>query len=385
MFLPKHGKIDCRKCFSGCKEDLMQPTPDWKLRNDPGAWGNQEPEVLVLGFSKGSTQADIYRKGKFEDVAFGGPARSRLNEALHTIGLLKEDEHVTDKIEDTNSRFAFGSLVRCSLTRCGADDVHSSSGPLVIKSFKEIPQILDNCSQQFLANLPERTTMVVMLGVSDPYIKGCFRLLSRIYPEMKMINEVSYGDGKRLFVHITHPSPGNGHFTQWKEGHAKYDAAFTVLSQYYQRQGIPLHRAKQLKEHVTDKVVHQVKNFTNSEEVESTSPASVQYKHLRDGRIPVSTVKTGCLPFHIKQKSRNGYNIGENPVKSNGKFFDSYNEALKELRTLNVPGWRDYGNTSSAFKGIAWVTLSDAALLLDEKDKAKRIALFHGLKNVIFC
>jgi len=227
--------------------------------------------------------------------------------------------------------------------------------------------------------------MVVMLGVSVPYIKGCFKLLSRIYPEMKMINEVSYGDGKRLFVHITHPSPGNGHFTKWKEGHAKYDAAFTVLSQYYQRQGIPLHRVKQLKEHVTEQSVHQVKNFTSSEEMESTSPASVQYKHLRDARIPVSTVKTGCLPFHIKQKSRNGYNIGENPVKSNGKFFDSYDEALKELRTLNVPGWRDYGSTNSAFKGIAWVTPSDAALLLDEKDKAKRVALFHGLKNVIFC
>ena len=78
MTLPNHGKLACHRCFNSCSEKDFKPHPLWTLRNDPGAWGGTEPEVLVLGFSKGSTQANIYEHGEFEDVAFGGAARNRL-------------------------------------------------------------------------------------------------------------------------------------------------------------------------------------------------------------------------------------------------------------------------------------------------------------------
>lgn len=100
MSLPVHGKFSCHKCYQTCEDSFHQPHNLWNMRNDPAAWGGSEPEILVLGFSKGSTQANIYQNGKFEDIAFGGKARNRLDEALKRIGVLPLKEHITKHIED---------------------------------------------------------------------------------------------------------------------------------------------------------------------------------------------------------------------------------------------------------------------------------------------
>src|SRR5690348_13165688 len=55
MGLPSHGRIACRRCFAGTDEVLT--LGKWRVVNDPGAWGSATPTVLVLGFSKGFTQA----------------------------------------------------------------------------------------------------------------------------------------------------------------------------------------------------------------------------------------------------------------------------------------------------------------------------------------
>lgn len=231
MSLPLHGKLNCHRCFKSCDTTLSKPHPLWLLKNDPGAWGGADPDILVLGFSKGSTQADIYECGKFEDVAFGGQARNRLDTVLKQLALIKPDEHVSHEISNPNSRFAFGSMIRCSLTREGKSGKHASSGDLIVKSFKEVPHILDNCTNQYLSNLSERTSLVILLGISNGYISGCFEVLSRLYPEMTRLNSVSYGDAKRTFVHVTHPSPGNGHFTHWCKGNSKFDDALSAIKQ----------------------------------------------------------------------------------------------------------------------------------------------------------
>ena len=61
---PAHGPIACRKCFSGSTSDSLT-IGRWQAVNDPGAWGSAAPKILVLGFSKGFTQAGAYRTGKF--------------------------------------------------------------------------------------------------------------------------------------------------------------------------------------------------------------------------------------------------------------------------------------------------------------------------------
>ena len=206
--------------------------PLWNMKNDPGAWGSSKPEVLVLGFSKGSTQANIYEKGDFNDIAFGGPSRNRLDQALKCVGLLQPSEHVSDMISNNNSKMAFGSLVRCSLTRQDNQDKHSCSGALINKSFKEIPDVLNNCVSQYLAVLPEETKLIVLLGVGDAYVKNCRLLLSKI-GEVEEINSVSYKVNDKMFVHLTHPSPANGHFNAWVQGEKKQKLAALAINQAF--------------------------------------------------------------------------------------------------------------------------------------------------------
>ena len=80
----------------------MSPHPDWRIINDQGAWGSTSTEVLVLGFSKGATQAGIYQSGKFEDIAFAG-MRPRLSQVLQAMKLLPLNETADQRISDPNS------------------------------------------------------------------------------------------------------------------------------------------------------------------------------------------------------------------------------------------------------------------------------------------
>ena len=115
--LPPHGPIACTKCFAACN-DRIREFGDWRVINDPGAWGSSDPEVLVLGFSKGSTQAEAYVSHKFDDVAFHhstGQTRRRLAGVLDVLGLVRQDTEIDELFTNAEKDFAFGSLVRCSL------------------------------------------------------------------------------------------------------------------------------------------------------------------------------------------------------------------------------------------------------------------------------
>jgi hypothetical protein len=216
--LPSHGRIACTRCFPA-SQSLIE-IGEWQVRNDPGAWGSANPSVLVLGFSKGATQVNIYQKGNFDDVAFGGRSRANLTAILQCIWLLKPEEHVDEKIKKDETEFAFGSLVRCSLARWNAKkSTYETSGALIKKSFAEVHSILHTCTQAFLHPLPDRTRLIVMLGVDDGYIRECQKLIHKLYPaNFRVINEVAYGTPQHIWVHLTHPSPGNGTRNQWLSG-----------------------------------------------------------------------------------------------------------------------------------------------------------------------
>src|SRR5215211_4495813 len=112
--LPAHGPIACRRCFTG--PDPVQDVGSWRMVNDPGAWGSTTPRVPVLGFSKGFTQANAYKNGNFEAVPFAR-MRPRLTEVLQVVGVLDESDIVDHRMVATETELAFGSLVRCSLSR----------------------------------------------------------------------------------------------------------------------------------------------------------------------------------------------------------------------------------------------------------------------------
>ena len=62
--LPSHGHITCRRCFT--TDGNTQMIGKWQMVNDPAAWGSASPEILILGFSKGFTQANAFRSGRLD-------------------------------------------------------------------------------------------------------------------------------------------------------------------------------------------------------------------------------------------------------------------------------------------------------------------------------
>lgn len=220
--LPIHGKIECSKCFESIDKVNITLHSKWRMINDPGAWGSNNPKYLVLGFSKGATQAGIYNNGKFENVAFAG-MRPRLTSALQTLGALMPNETIDEKIANPNSNFAFGSLIRCSVSRLDeaasakkGKETYSCTGPLITKSFKEIPQIINSCANTFLTDLPSSLEVIFLLGNTDSYVQSCQSLIKGLYPEdFHQINEMAVRANGRLWVHLAHPSGLNGHFKTW--------------------------------------------------------------------------------------------------------------------------------------------------------------------------
>jgi hypothetical protein len=220
LMLPKHGTINCRLCFGASDGNMRKPNPNWKMINDPGAWGGgADPEYLVLGFSKGKTQTGIYESGMFEDVAFSG-MRSRLTAALRAMGALTSHECVGSKIADPDSNIAFGSLIRCSVSRIDkaaeGKEVYSCSGPLITRSFTEIHEVIDNCTRRFLTDMPASVRVVFFLGNTDSYVTKCQSILRKLFPDgFKQINAMAAYANSRVWVNIAHPSGSNGHFNTW--------------------------------------------------------------------------------------------------------------------------------------------------------------------------
>lgn len=220
--LPVHGKIECRACYTGYSSATISPHPDWRMINDPGAWGSSEPEFLVLGFSKGATQAGFYEKDKFEDVAFAG-MRPRLTKVLQAMRVIGEAENVAQKIADPRSNVAFGSLIRCSVSRRDVEKskkkgepVYACTGPLISKSFTEIPNVIQTCATKYLTGLPTSVRVVFFLGNTDSYVKSCQSLLSRLFPsDFSLVNAMAVKADGRIWIHLAHPSGLNGHLNNW--------------------------------------------------------------------------------------------------------------------------------------------------------------------------
>ena len=220
--LPTHGKVSCRKCFVNSSNEVIAPHPAWRMVNDPGAWGSNAPRILVLGFSKGATQAGIYKRGKFEDIAFAG-MRPRLTQALQSMGVLGEHETSDQKIGDPTSDIAFGSLIRCSVSRKDekasakvGSDVYACTGPLISKSFVEIPRVVEACASMYLTSLPKSVQIVFFLGNTDSYVKSCQRLIQSMFPrDFSQFNSMAVKADGRFWIHLAHPSGLNGHFNDW--------------------------------------------------------------------------------------------------------------------------------------------------------------------------
>jgi hypothetical protein len=215
--LPSHGPIACRRCFTS--DEQSQTVGKWRMVNDPAAWGSATPTVLLLGFSKGFTQADAFRTGRFEDIPFKD-MRPRLTEELRLLGIIAKSETVDQKMVATETEIGFGSFVRCSVSRSNKEGKFVCTGEVMPKAFvEEISVNVETCARTYLADLPSSVKLVLLLGTTDAYITGCRGVIRSLYgSRFSLINDVSYRTGDATWVHVSHASGMNGHHNTWMAG-----------------------------------------------------------------------------------------------------------------------------------------------------------------------
>ena len=234
-----HGPLDCKRCWN--TDSDIQELGDFKLVRDPGHWGASNPVILVLGISKGNTQSRAYATGPFEQVAFKD-IRHRILQIFQSVGLLLDETpfHFQRRFTSGERDFAFASVVRCSLT--GMDRkkrIHTADSPNVLPAFHPKSDgylFVANCVDQHLAALSPRTKLVLLLGNTSAYISALRQVIAVKLGSVTPINEVGYWASDIKFVHLAHPSKGNGHFGAFVRGEGtpgeKRDLARAALAAY---------------------------------------------------------------------------------------------------------------------------------------------------------
>lgn len=241
--LPCHGRIACRRCWDTTTDpsiDIMDRTSfrqpqRFHIENNPGAWGAQNPKIMVLGQTKGFTQSDAMRDAMtatdFAQVAFAD-CRSDLHGILKSLDLAKNVTSLDPLFKSSEKDWHWGSVIRCTLAAW--DDAMdketmrpkgwSSASGLVGKSYRSslVSKFPYNCVQQFLSDLPDRLRLVIVLGNSSDHVKRVRGLIAQthqadfsILPEAP---DVAYRAGGATWVHIVHPSgSARGYHRTFKE------------------------------------------------------------------------------------------------------------------------------------------------------------------------
>lgn len=235
--MPQHGPMACTLCWPDTTTTAQESGP-FRLVRDPGHWGAASPTVLVLGISKGNTQSRAFVSEPFEAVAFKG-IRHRLLSVLQAVGLLTADSlsAFARRFSADEQTFAFASMVRCSLTaRDGKTSGFTAESPKVLPAFRAGSTgftFVKRCTEQHLGKLEPSTRLVILLGNSDSYMDAIFGVIAEVRGQVTRLNEVAFDSGGVRFVHVAHPSKGNGHFGAFIRGEgtpgSKRDAAWDAI------------------------------------------------------------------------------------------------------------------------------------------------------------
>lgn len=233
-----HGPSTCTRCWNDTST-AVQEREAFRLVRDPGHWGASDPRILVLGISKGNTQSNAFTRGPFDEVAFKG-IRDRLLRVMQSVGLLPEEVPAgfERRFSAEETDLAFASMVRCSLTGWNkAKGAHTADSPCVVPAFERRScghSFVTQCVDQHLERLPSRTSLVLLLGNADRYVSAARDVILRSRGGGHTVNPMAYFSNAALFVHVAHPSRGNGHFgaflrNEGKQGAKRTWAAEAVL------------------------------------------------------------------------------------------------------------------------------------------------------------
>jgi len=228
--LPPAGRIACSVCHSVPvvfdETRTERSERDWRITANPLSWGNTRPEVLVLGFSKGPSQAGELRRLPHNDIPYR-KGRLQVGKILAHVGLLapgSPDElrrAVELSIADPNGRFGWGSLIRCTVERFDVRKSEWVGSGGMIDQFMETQfgqQISSACAIRFLRDLPQETKLIIMfgLGAGGIYVATARRAIEQGRPgRWRMLNEVAYTDGKVTVVHVEHFASQGANIPNW--------------------------------------------------------------------------------------------------------------------------------------------------------------------------
>lgn len=227
--LPPSGRVICADCHHGqayAFDRTRTESEGWRITNNPLAWGNSTPEVLVLGFSKGPTQAGALASQPHDQIAYRG-GRTNLAKILHHVGLLSlpEGRLVDEAIANRDGRFHFASLLRCTVERFDdKDQKWFGTGGGMLDKFVATDfgsAAANRCATRFLKHLPSRTRLVVMLGMGarGSYVRACRQLFRSVRPgNWRDVNEVAFTDGSITVVHTEHFQSQGALIPNWLSG-----------------------------------------------------------------------------------------------------------------------------------------------------------------------
>jgi hypothetical protein len=212
----QHGWNACCRGKDACSEVTRHG--DWVLRTNPGYWGSTNPEVVVLGFSKGANQIRAAISGDFDGIAFAG-ARPRLKQVLTTLGLLAHDEDIDQALTASGRKLGVASLLRCGLSREVGGKL-KTSGDVIKRAVKDswARQTISRCIRHHLPQLPLSVRKVVLLGNDDDYVDAVKSMVSEAFADYREVNRMAFRARGITWVFAAHPSPLNGHFPRWIAG-----------------------------------------------------------------------------------------------------------------------------------------------------------------------
>ncbi|WP_296745814.1 hypothetical protein [Mesorhizobium sp.] len=228
--LPAHGRIDCTECFRGeivHFDRTKRDDRDWRITANPLAWGNPNAPIIILGFSKGQTQAGDLARTPHDQIAYKGN-RPNVGRILAHVGLVKvgtresQAAAIDRMIADRNGLFHFGSLIRCSVERYDrAKGEWKGSGGGMLDRFVGMPfgaEIAGNCVSKHLVNLPKASKLIVMFGMgsNQNYVREARSLMSQARGNrMREISQVAYEDDHVTVVHVEHFASQGDLIPQW--------------------------------------------------------------------------------------------------------------------------------------------------------------------------
>lgn len=245
--LPEHGRIACSLCYGGAPIvfDVTKVTDDngsWRIAANPLAWGNPNAEIVVLGFSKGPTQAGALAATPHDLIAYKG-SRLAVGKILAHVGLIAKGapdalKRTVDRlVADPFGRFHFGSLIRCTVARFDPKDNEwkgTGGGMLdkfVATSFGQA--VAERCSARFLGHLPPKTKLVLMfgLGTKGNYVREVRKLAEKSRPgRWQTLSEIAYTDGTVTFVHVEHFAAQGALLPNWLGENPRERARLGILA-----------------------------------------------------------------------------------------------------------------------------------------------------------